>query len=82
MTSDQRDLFSLSVIVPMFNEEECVQKFLSDLYSVLDHVLMEIEVIVVDDCSSDNTREILLNLDYPNLKVITHAKNLGHSCAI
>lgn len=82
MTPDQRNLFSLSVIVPMFNEEACVRKFLSDLYAVLDPILSEKEVIIVDDCSSDSTRELLLNLDYPGLNVITHAKNLGHSCAI
>jgi glycosyltransferase involved in cell wall biosynthesis len=82
MTSLKHNHVHLSVIVPMFNEEDCIHKFLDELYAVINKIPFETEVIVVDDCSSDRTREILLLLDHPNLDVITHAKNLGHSCAI
>ena len=53
------------------NEEEFIEK------NVLDVITLFNLVIVVNDGSKDNTGEILKNLDYENLKIITNRKNLG-----
>ena len=43
---------------------------------------MEKEVIVVDDCSSDGTRELLQELASPQVKVLFHEKNMGKGAAL
>lgn len=40
------------------------------------------EVVVVDDYSTDGTRELLERMDVPDLKVVYHAKNMGKGAAI
>lgn len=76
------NLTDLSIVVPMFNEEDCVEKFLADLYNVLEQADCTYEVIVVDDCSTDSTLRILQSTDYKNLRLISLEKNSGHSFAI
>lgn len=49
----------VSVIIPCFNAENYI---LATVNSVLDQTYKNIEIIVVDDCSSDNTRGVLKNL--------------------
>ncbi len=72
--------FSLSLIVPVLNEQEIIAEtieiFLKDLSGLCD----EYELIVVNDGSTDNTQNILKELaaTHPKkLKVITNRKNLG-----
>lgn len=67
----------ISVIVPVYNEKNNI-KF------VLEEVLKQdvYEVIVVDDGSTDGTKEILQNLSYPNIKVVFHQKNSGKGAAV
>ena len=43
---------------------------------------MEKEVIVVDDCSSDGTRELLQELASSQVKVLFHKKNMGKGAAL
>ncbi|MDB4349445.1 glycosyltransferase family 2 protein [Omnitrophica bacterium] len=69
----------LSVVMPVYNERESILK-------VIDRVLKEEmvhEVIVVDDGSSDGTRELLLRsaLD-SRVKVLLHDKNMGKGAAL
>ena len=48
--------FKVSIIVPVYNSE----KYLSDcLNSLISQTLKEIEVIVIDDASTDNSRKII-----------------------
>jgi len=62
----------LSVIMPVYNERGTVRE-------VLDHVLavpIDKEVIVVDNCSTDGTRELLERLDLPGVRVIFQTANM------
>ncbi len=72
----------LSVIMPIFNEKATIRKILEKVGS-LD---IEKEIIVIDDCSTDGTREILKSkeqtADKQNFKVIFHERNKGKGAAI
>lgn len=70
----------LSIIIPVYNEKDTILHILQKVLSVN----IEKEIIIVDDGSTDGTREILKNLQIPNvrLKVIFHEKNLGKGMAI
>jgi glycosyltransferase involved in cell wall biosynthesis len=70
----------LSVVVPAYNEAKTIA-------SVLERVLAQpsvMEVIVVDDCSSDGTWELLQNLSSSNSKIraTRHSRNEGKGAAL
>ncbi len=71
----------LSVIVPLFNEEEVVAK----TFEVLERELQDIEheLIFVNDGSTDRTREILEGLlsGTPHNKLVNFSRNFGHQAA-
>ena len=69
--------FSVSVIVPAYNEEATIAETIRHIFqSDYDNLL---EVIVTDDCSKDNTGKILdeLKKKYKKLKVIHNKHNTG-----
>jgi dolichol-phosphate mannosyltransferase len=68
----------LSVLMPVYNEEAGLETILARVAAVD----VEKEIIVVDDCSSDDTASILARLDIPDMRVIRHAKNRGKGAAI
>jgi glycosyltransferase involved in cell wall biosynthesis len=72
----------LSVLVPAYNEAATVE-------TALERVLMadlgveSAEVVVVDDGSTDGTRETLLGRDWPaEVRVVTHERNHGKGAAV
>jgi len=68
----------ISVIVPVFNEKETLQQILEKVKNVN----IEKEIIIVDDHSTDGTREILEKITDNNVKVIYHRENKGKGAAI
>jgi len=70
----------LSVIIPCFNEKETIFELIK---LVKTQPYRPIEIIVVDDYSSDGTREILQTQVNPLVdKVIFHDKNFGKGAAL
>lgn len=67
----------VSVIIPAYNRERTIK---AAVKSVLNQTFTNIEVIVVDDCSSDNTCSVLNDIDDDRLRVIRLEKNSG-ACA-
>lgn len=71
----------LSVIVPLYNEEEIVAK----TFAVLEQELADIEheLIFVNDGSTDRTREILESLlpQTPQNRLVSFSRNFGHQAA-
>jgi glycosyltransferase involved in cell wall biosynthesis len=68
----------LSVVVPCYNEEGTV---LDLLKRVTDSPWVG-EIIVVDDGSTDGTRDILAQLDHPMIRVVLHEVNQGKGAAL
>jgi glycosyltransferase involved in cell wall biosynthesis len=72
------DDFKLSVIMPVYNERHTVLR-------VLDRVLqvpINKEVIIVDNFSTDGTREILQSIQADEVKVLYHPQNLGRGTSV
>jgi glycosyltransferase involved in cell wall biosynthesis len=71
---------SISVVIPVYNEEHTLAQVVANVFA-LPQVL---EVIAVDDCSSDATPAILEQLarEHPQLRWSRHEKNLGKTAAV
>lgn len=70
----------LSVIIPVFNEQDTIEKILSRVEAVG----LADEIIVVDDGSTDGTRDTLEGLQdsSPHLQILFHDKNVGKGAAV
>ena len=71
----------LSVVIPVYNELKTIQKILSAVNAV-DLPNLEKEIVIVDDCSVDGTREILKALNGSQYKIFYQEKNQGKGAAI
>ena len=71
----------LSIVLPVFNEEEALPTTMKELYSVCNSLNKNYEIIFVDDCSRDRTPEILNEfvVKDPRIKVLRFSRNFGHS---
>lgn len=71
----------LSIIVPVFNEEntilEVIKRLLNTGFPKIDR-----EIIIVDDGSTDSTREKLKQIKSKEIKIIYHKINLGKGAAV
>lgn len=70
----------LSILMPVYNEEESVARALKIALAV--DYPCEIEMIVVDDGSRDGTAAVLASLHDERLRVISHGRNQGKGAAI
>lgn len=66
----------VSILVPVYNTERYISTCIE---SCINQTLREIEIIAVDDCSTDNSVQVLLDLQKKDsrLKILTHNKNRG-----
>ncbi len=74
----------LSIVIPVFNEEACVEKLISKVNKSLNALSRSYEIIIVDDGSTDRTSEILRGLkkEHKELRVIRFRKNYGQTPAM
>ena len=68
----------LSVVIPVYNEKNTVEEVLRQVRAVD----LGREIIVVDDGSTDGTREILEKISDPEIKIIFQPRNFGKGAAI
>ena len=69
----------VSIIIPVYNEENTILKIINKILK-LKHLSKEL--IVVNDGSTDNTKNLLSTLSKKRIKIINHNKNLGKGAAI
>ncbi len=73
----------LSIVIPLYNEEENVEPLYEKLKAALDGAGREYEIIIVDDGSTDGSFDVLKRLheDDERLKVIRFRRNFGQTAA-
>jgi glycosyltransferase involved in cell wall biosynthesis len=73
----------LSVVIPVYNEQDSIGSLYSGLKEVLEGLGPSYEILVVDDGSTDGSFEVLkeLHLGDPSLKVIRLRRNFGQAAA-
>ena len=70
----------ISIVTPCFNEEQNIEKLCLEVEKIFKNLNYKYEHIVIDNKSTDKTRNILKSLvqKNKNLKVILNSKNFGH----
>ena len=71
-------LSSLSVIIPVYNEEHELEPLVAELDELLPEIADDFEIVIVDDCSTDATPTVSKRLaaGRPFLRVVRHEQNL------
>ena len=67
-----------SVIIPVYNKEKYVQ---AAVKSVLNQTFTDFELIIVNDCSTDNSRKEVSKIISEQIKIIEHHENKGLSAS-
>ncbi len=80
MTEDQLEL---SVVIPIYNEQENIERLYRDLKQVLERLGKSYEIVAVDDGSTDGSFEVLRELHRGDdlLKVVRLRRNFGQAAA-
>lgn len=71
--------FNLSVVVPCFNEEANLENLVTRIHETMTMSGIATEIVLVDDCSRDRTREIIRDLEvrHPFVTGVFHQRNQG-----
>jgi len=70
-----------SVIIPAYNEEKSIRSVLVNILDVLKDSDQQFEIIVVNDCSTDNTKKEILEHEI-SVRLIEHQNNKGYGAAL
>ena len=69
-----KETLDLSIIIPVYNHEKYIKKCLETIMYDLPE---SSEIIIVDDCSTDNSIEIVKNLNSDKIRIYKNEKNMG-----
>jgi polyisoprenyl-phosphate glycosyltransferase len=74
----------ISIVAPVFNEEESLPELYCRISAVMKHVRLPFELIFVDDGSTDRSLDIMLEISEKDksVKIIQLSRNFGHQLAI
>jgi glycosyltransferase involved in cell wall biosynthesis len=71
----------ISLVLPIYNEEGCIEKEISRCIESLQKTNLSFEIIIINDCSTDNSLKIINSIIEQNnnkdIKLISNSKNLG-----
>jgi glycosyltransferase involved in cell wall biosynthesis len=70
----------ISIVIAVYNEKDNLLQVLEKIEKV--DIGLDKEIIIVDGCSTDGTRQILERIDNPNVKVIFEKKRRGKGAAL
>ncbi len=76
--------YDLSLILPCYNEAPHLSDSLLRIRKVLDNTRFSYEIILIDDCSDDNTLSNIKDVvkESNNMKYLVHAKNMGRGYTV
>lgn len=79
-----KQLIPVSLVMPVYNEEEIIERTVRDFYSEVVAPIPGSEMGIVDDCSNDKSPQILKELaeELPCTRVLRPAKKGGHRKAL
>lgn len=69
---------AVSIIIPIYNEADTLKILIEKLQSLS----LDCEIILVDDGSTDSSRQIIHSLDYPNIRFLYHSSRTGKGLAV
>lgn len=74
----------VSIFFPCYNDSKSIKKLVENTLNTIKKFTNKYEIIVIDDYSTDSSREVLKNLakKYRRLKLVFHEKNLGYGGAL
>jgi glycosyltransferase involved in cell wall biosynthesis len=72
---------NLSIVIPVFNEERGLPETIAFFKNLIKNN-PKVEVIFVDDASTDKSAEILSSSQEPGIKIIRHKKNKGYGASL
>lgn len=74
----------LSIVIPCFNEAKCIDVLYRELSNVLSKIGLTYELLFIDDGSTDNSLDILIQLSKQDssLKYLSFSRNMGHQKAL
>lgn len=77
--SEKATTLKVSVVIPVYNECDTIREIVSRVQATgLHH-----EIVIVDDCSTDGTRDVLLELEaQEDIRVVMHGYNKGKGAAL
>lgn len=71
----------ISIVLPIYNEEKSIEKVIDSIRVFFNKKGQNYEIIAVNDGSQDKTGDIL-KIYKENIRVVTHAKNIGYGAAL
>jgi glycosyltransferase involved in cell wall biosynthesis len=74
------DYTTLTVLMPVFNEQATVKEIVSRCLLV--ELPLKVDLVIVDDGSSDGTSKVLAELSDPRVRVLSHGANRGKGAAL
>jgi dolichol-phosphate mannosyltransferase len=75
-------MINFSIIIPVYNEQDNILVLLDEINKNLSNFKNNYEIIVIDDCSTDKTNDLLHNFEFKNLKIIKNITNSGQSYSL
>jgi glycosyltransferase AglD len=85
-SSRHKDGCDVSLVLACYNEEPVFSESMAQIFQIMDHTCWSYEVIFVDDCSIDRTRDLIEGLiagdDRHNLSKLFHGTNSGRGRAV
>ena len=70
----------ISIVMPCYNKVNTIDAVIRRVLAV--DLGLERQILIVDDCSVDGTREYLSRLDHPEIRVLFHKANKGKGAAL
>jgi len=70
----------LSIVIPVYNEKDTVLELVRRVRAVA--LPLEKEIVIVDDFSTDGTRDLIRGLEGPDARVLFQPKNMGKGAAL